>query len=291
MHVCALTVDKLRDHLDPAEVSEAIHLAKKAQKIENKWIIKTESFYRKTAEYVADLLTKSVFIEASKIDIESLFVEHAFDVMFEAFETTHSLPKVPNGAKLAYPKGPMPRSLKQLMVLWDKWRKKGDAPPRQKAIANKIKKKYLQKVQEVTKTYNDRTRRGEVVSKKEVADMLVSRSKAEAARSKTIVETETTRYWNTIRRDAYDSSPDVTHYLFVSIRDAATTKWCKTRTGLVYSKTDPLLDKETPPIHWNCRSEILPLTPLNPRHLKLIENESLRRRNHSPERLPPEWNR
>lgn len=304
MHLCALTVDKLSQYLDAAEVTEIIRLAKKAQTIEDKWRIRTESFYRKSAEYVADSLDKGLTIDVKKIDFESLFVEHAFDVMFEAFDSTKRMPRIPRQARLRYPQGPMPRSLKQLMVLWDLWRKKKEAPPRQKAIANKIKKKYLQKVQEITKTYNDRARQGEVIDKSKISNMLMDRSKAEAARSKTIVETETTRYWNTIRRDTYDESPDVTHYIFVSIRDAATTKWCRTRTGLVYAKGDPILDRETPPIHWNCRSEILPLTagtflnkktghrePINPKHYKLAHDPTLQRRYHSPEPLPPGWNR
>jgi hypothetical protein len=42
--------------------------------------------------------------------------------------------------------------------------------------------------------------------------------------------------------------------------------------------------------HPNCRSEILPLMPLNPKHKKLIDNESMWRQNNSPVPLIKGWN-
>jgi SPP1 gp7 family putative phage head morphogenesis protein len=177
------------------------------------------------------------------------------------------------------------------MALWDQWRKRKKVPPRQQKIADKVKKSYIKKIQQVVKKYQEKIRKGEVIEKKEISDYIRDNSKAESARAKTIVETETTRYWNTIRKNVYDESEDVTHYLFMAIRDMATTKWCKTRTGLVYAKGDPLLEKEKPPCHWNCRSEILPLTPQNPKHKKIIDDKSRWRRNHSPEPLPHGWNK
>lgn len=247
MHLCANSVDNLVEILGSEEAYKVIHLAKKVQSIEDKWRAKSDRFFKKTAEYIADLSDNRMDIDWHNIDFESLFVDHSFAVMFEAFATTKKMPKVPNIARMATPKGRPPRSLKELMVEWDKWRKKKEAPPRQKAIARKVKNAYIKKAQEIVGNYERRRRAGEHIDKSDVANMIENRSKADAARARTIVETETTRYWNRVRRDTYDASPDVTHYLFVAIRDMATTKWCKTRTGLVYAKGDPLLDKETPP--------------------------------------------
>lgn len=42
--------------------------------------------------------------------------------------------------------------------------------------------------------------------------------------------------------------------------------------------------------HYNCRSELLPLSPFNPNHKKLIENKSRRRENRRPAPLLPGWN-
>lgn len=162
-------------------------------------------------------------------------------------------------------------------------------PARQKEIAEKIKKAYIKKVQSVWVKYGEEFRSGITAETTEAVRQIKEGADVVYSRAKMIVETETTYYYNKSRRTVYDESPDVTHYLFVSVRDHATTKWCKTRHGLVYKKGDPLLDKETPPIHWNCRSEILPLTWHNPAHRKLIEDLSRRRRNNTCEPLPPGW--
>lgn len=273
------------------EAHDVIRLSKKAQTLENKWLIKSDQMFKKTADYIAGLVEIGIELDPNRIDFEQFYVDQSFDVMFEAFKTAQRMPQIPDKSRLAYPKGAMPRSLGELMSLWDKWRTKKVIPARQKAIAAKVKKKYIEKVQKVTSKYNQRILNGEVVEKKEIIDDLMEVSKADRARSNTIVATETTRYWNKIRKDTYDQSPDVTHYLYLAVRDHATTKWCRTRTGLVYAKGDPILLREMPPIHWWCRSELLPLTPLNPKHLKLINDMTLRRRNHSPEPLPQGWNR
>lgn len=295
MHVKFSSVDLLEKLLGNQEAFEAVHMAKKAQTIEDKWRIRSDAMYRSIADYIADLVSKRVVVDFNRIDFEDFYANQAIDVMKEALKSTDRMPPVPTSAersaRMAYPKGQMPRSLKDLMALWDRWRKGGKAPPRPRKIAEKIKKAYIKKAQQVVGSFEQRIGRGELIEKREIVQAIMDRSKADQARSRTIVETETTRYWNQVRRDVYDESPDVTHYLFVAIRDMATTKWCKTRTGLVYAKGDPILTRETPPCHWNCRSELLPLTKQNPRHKALIDNDTLRRRNHSPEPLPPGWNK
>jgi uncharacterized protein with gpF-like domain len=105
-----------------------------------------------------------------------------------------------------------------------------------------------------------------------------------------IVATETTRYYNDVRHEIYSQSEDINHFLFMSIRDFRTTEWCKTRNGLVYKKEDPLYLREKPPCHWNCRSEMVPLTDVNPRHEKMINDPSIARRNNKCKPLPPGWN-
>lgn len=285
---CGASLTLLSQYLNEVEIDEVIHLAKKAQTLEQKWRAKADQFFNKISDKIAEDIVNRMNIDENSIDFETLFVEHAFDVMFDGVKSAQKRPAIP--ARLAYPKSPMPRSLKALMQLWDLWRNKKKAPPRQKALANKIKKAYIRKAQQVVSKYETRARRGDVIEKQEVLSDLREQTKAPSARVNTIINTETTRYWNQARRNVYDESQDITHYLFLAIRDAATTKWCKTRNGLIYAKGDPILSRETPPIHWNCRSEILPLTPKNPRHKKLIDDELLRRRNHSPEPLPPGWN-
>jgi SPP1 gp7 family putative phage head morphogenesis protein len=266
--------------------------SKQATALERKWIRRFRDEIDRLDVWVfRDLFENGQYAE-SKVDFLPLVLEHSFNSMAVGMRTAREdadeqrLPR-----KLAGPPGAtrIPRSLADLRRLYDLWKRKRNLPPRQRVIAEKLKKAYLKRVQSVWERYGDDFRRGKTYDKDAVRAVLRREGDMVKSRADTVVQTETTLYYNKARRTIYDRSPDVTHYLFVAIRDQATTKWCKSRQGLVYAKGDPLLDKETPPIHYNCRSELLPLSRLNPSHLKLIEDPARRRRNHSCEPLPPGW--
>lgn len=276
--------------LSEVEITELYRLAKKQDKIESKWVNQFLAELATIADYVILYVEQSgriPGINSSIVDFEELVLHHSLSVCKDALESLERMPKIPHLG--APPKGKVPRSLRELMDMWDRWRKRKVIPPRQKKIAATLKKAYLQKLNSVFEKYSEEFRQGKAFSSDRTRDFIHKATEATAARAKMIVETETTHYYNQVRRDFYDRSNDVTHYLFVTVRDSATTKWCSTRKGLVYKKGDPLLDDETPPIHWNCRSEILPLTPLNPRHKAIIEDKSKARRNHRCEPLPKDW--
>lgn len=184
-------------------------------------------------------------------------------------------------------------SLKDLMKLWDRWRKKKVVRKKQQSYADRIKKAYIKKVQSVWKKYSEDFREGNDADKEFIIDKVKKAAATVKPRAQTIVNTETTRYYNDTKLQIYDQSPDVTHYLFMAIRDFRTTKWCKEgvgRHGIVYTKGSYYIMKERPPCHWNCRSEFLPLSPLNPSHRKIIADMSRHRENRRPAELPPGWN-
>lgn len=185
----------------------------------------------------------------------------------------------------------LPRDLGNLMTLWDHYRKTGKAPKRVRVMAKKVRRAYLDKVQSVFEKHSRDFREGKGFDQQNTRAAIQQASRAPYARAKMIVETETTFYYNRARRQIYDQSSDVTHYLFVAIRDHATTHWCRSRNGLVYKKGSAVLDRETPPVHWNCRSELLPLLAHNPRHLQLIQDRHLWRENRTCAPLPAGWNR
>jgi SPP1 gp7 family putative phage head morphogenesis protein len=192
-----------------------------------------------------------------------------------------------------------PRNMRELRELYDFFRKNPEARKRFADQAKKIRKLYLKKINEYVRQRtgaidvgaeaNEQSSPFRKVTRAEIAVEVKKKVAVAYSRAKMTLETETTRNYNATRRAVYDTSPDVTHYLFVAVRDFRTTKWCKSRDKLVYKKGDPLLDKETPPIHWNCRSEMLPLTPQNPVHLRLINSKEHSRRNHSCEPMPRGW--
>lgn len=223
------------------------------------------------------------------VDFEKLFIEHYFDVAIKSMQyaLSDSEPKQTppkKGQRLAGVK--LPSSLRDLMRAYDLWRKGRYKPKKAVAQAKEIKKAYLDKVQSVWERHSKDFRSGDVFTQELVVEKIQEAAKTTSSRAQTIVRTETTSLYNDARKKVYDESSDITHYLFVAIRDAATSRWCtpltiegkRGRSGLVYSKEDPLCEKEKPACHYNCRSEYLPLNRLNPAHLKFIQDLSIQRR-------------
>lgn len=266
--------------------------AEDAQRLEARWRRKIAAEIRIWGNRTIESLENDEELPAgSTFDLYGLFVEHYFDVAIEATGKAesdlerHVDPRV--RLKKGQPK--IPNSLRELMKLYDLWRAKEYIPKRQREFAENVRKAYLKKVQNIWRQHSAEWRAGGDVEKEQIRAKIQEAARTTYSRARTIVDTETTRHYNHARREVYDQSPDVVAYLFLAIRDHATTRWCMTRSGLVYHRGDPRLEKETPPIHWNCRSEILPLTRQNPKHLALIEDSSLDRRNHTCEPLPKGW--
>lgn len=295
-------VSELRQIVDENDFKRLKKTAQEAHRIEKKYEAEMDKIFAKAEEKIAKALEGGKKFPKD-IDFEEIIMEHAFHTAKAGFVTAETenpkrekrdlkrLAKKKAKARHSIKKGQLPRSLSGLMNMWDKWKKKEiKTPSRQAILAKELKKKYLEKTQGAFEKYSRDFRSGKSSDKASIIKKIKDRSRATFARAKTILETETTKYYNQARRDYYDGSDDVTHYLFVPIRDMATTKWCKSRRLLVYKKGSKHLDNETPPIHWNCRSELLPLTPLNPKHKKLIDDKSRRRENRRPAPLPPGWN-
>lgn len=275
--------------LDLADRIRLSQAGKIADSIEVKWNNKFRAYLNKLEHRVLESLMSGGKIP-SDFDFNQIVVDHYFDSSLEGIRVASLDAKYGEPTRLAkkLPKKKF-REVKDLFKQWEKWRTEGKIPAKQKKIADGIKRKYLEKLQEVWDQYGESFRSGKDFDTDKFKKAVKDATNVTESRAKTIIQTETTSGFNQARREIYDQSPDVTHYLFLAIRDAATTAWCSTRTGLVYKKGDPLTDKETPAIHWNCRSEMLPLSPLNPRHQKLIENDKLNRRNNTCEPLPKGW--
>jgi SPP1 gp7 family putative phage head morphogenesis protein len=277
--------------------------AKIAQGLEDEWARKIA---RALHAFTPELLKKLEETGRATVpDLESLFVEHFFEtsiksVRYAVSETEaerYLAPKTGRDQLARYPAVKIPKSLESLMKLYDQWRKGKYKPKRQIAEARKIQKEYLKSVASVWEEHSKDFRKGVIAAQDAVVQKIKKIAETTVHRASTIVRTETTNYYNKARKDYYDSSQDITHYLFIAIRDAATSPWCtpltvngfRGRSGLVYSKDDPLLAKERPACHPNCRSEIVPLNRLNPAHLRLIQDWKLQRRNHKCYPLLPNW--
>ena len=273
-----------------SDVARLKNSAKIAQKLEDTWSARIARAISTGAD--ADFERISAGSEPIPPDFETMLVEHYFQVKIAALKLAESERELK--ARLAGP-----RTLREIMRLYDKWVVGLYKPKSVIARANFIKKRYLNAIQRTWHHYSEDFRHGGEQTQADIKQKVKEATKGTAARAQTIVRTETTRYYNDARRAYYDRGDEVTHYLFLAVRDKATTPWCTSQTvngkrgrsGLVYAKDDPLLDKETPPVHWNCRSELLPLNRFNPVHRKLIADKGAQRRNHVCHALPPGWNK
>ena len=293
---CGVELPVLLSRLGAKDIAELKHSADAAETVEKRSLQNFNNLFeayidetvRRFGHFLNPDMPDLSFV--SEREIELLLLRNKFEAYKAGLATIRK--KELSSLRLAEtPKLPrIPRKYSELMLWWDMVRKK-KAPAKIQLQAKQIKRKYLDKCQQVYKKYSEAFRSGEVYNQKKIVADVKEAGKTTYSRAKVIVTTETTNYYNQVRRNYYDQSDTVTHYLYVAIRDHRTTEWCKDRNGLVYKKGDPITDRETPGIHPNCRAEMLPLSPFNPKHLALINNKSLARRNNSPKPLMKGWNK
>ena len=263
-----------------------------AQRVEDKWDAAFRRAISVAAEASADSLPAGGPVVSP--DFESLFIRHYFDVQFEALALAEREQEL---GRRSFRMATQPRTLRQVMELYDRWRKGLWKPKSISRKADSVKKAYVAAVQAAWQANSEDFREGTVFDQREVERKIQDAAAGTRARAQTIVRTETTRYYTDARKAYYDHSTDVTHYLFLAVRDKATTCWCKAgftdgkrgRSGLVFEKGSRLLLVNKPPCHWCCRSELLPLSPLNPSHRRLIEDVSIAANRVKLYPLPPGW--
>jgi SPP1 gp7 family putative phage head morphogenesis protein len=292
--------------------------AKVAQRVENKWSRRLEDEILTASRQAADAVSAGA--DPVVPDFERLLIEHWFESHMAGFKEAEGNVEEPKDSKLMADlwirMGRRPRTLKDIMRAYDLWRRGLFKPRKAVREAKDLKRRYLDAVKRAWKRYSGEFREGDVATQDEVREKVRDAAKTTTSRAQTIVRTETTRYYNQARIDVYDKAPDITHYLFLAVRDKATTPWCCRgawhgdpsrrksmekaygslagyvgRSGLVYTKGAAITIRERPPCHWNCRSEFLPLNRFNPAHRRLIADESIRRENVKCYPLPRGWNK
>ncbi len=89
------------------------------------------------------------------------------------------------------------------------------------------------------------------------------------ARLENIARTESTAAFNAGRLGAFRQSGGyVVAVQFVAILDARTTQTCKSRNGLIMELDDKRLGDNTPPLHYQCRSVLSPISRIEWRKLQ-----------------------
>lgn len=266
------TITMLKDYLDRADIHRLKENAIKVDELERKFKAKVSSVIDKANKKVGEQIKKNGKFDLDQKDIEKMLMTMYFDVASEAYKSVKKDPSVKvrpstesrlddskkrlakkkksskkkKTKKVAKSYSKVPSSFPEVMKMWDDYRKKGVVPKRTKDLADGIRKNYLDKTQGVFQQYSSDFRTGGEETKSEIVKKVQEAGKTTIARANTIVETETTNFYNSVRINTYNEIEEVTHYLFVAIRDQATTKWCSTRNGLVYEKGSKYLEDEIP---------------------------------------------
>lgn len=255
-------------------------------------LVRVMNAFEQGREIPADLLA----------GLEQVLFDQALEVIDQglntAEESMQDLEDRPPTQRLAKkpPRLRIPRKMDDLRRFWDRVRRQQQGKPegitdRARSIFDSVREEYLKKLQQVWRKYGADWREGRTGSKERAIEAMQKATGSTRRRVRTIIETETTYYYNTTREAYYSKADVVTHYLFLAVRDHATTQWCRSRHGKVFEKGTTLFLENIPPCHWNCRSEIVPLTPFNPRHKLLIEDKSKRATRGNIVPLPPGWGR
>lgn len=191
-------------------------------------------------------------------------------------------------ARLArLPRGRLPdvQSLRELYRNTAAWQ---GMERRNRLYTNRLKAAYARKLRQYFARLVPRVTSGELTPA-EAQAQLQRTVRSTAPRVKTIFRTETTKYFAEAQRAYFDDEPGIIGYLFDSVGDTARTEICRSRHGMVIPMgSKSLLDKNTPPLHWNCRSHLIPMAD-TPSNRKLLADASRMPGNRRLAPLPPGW--
>lgn len=142
----------------------------------------------------------------------------------------------------------------------------GDVP--RETFAKKPKKTRKGPAGKITSAAEWRRRQARAKWKKEareVADWKAGKRKIppsylKAKQAATRFRTGWNRWRNASVQERSVQDPAVVYYQFTLGRAKNHTEVCLARDGWVLAKNDPRLAENTPPLHWDCRSKLMPIT-------------------------------
>lgn len=158
---------------------------------------------------------------------------------------------------------------------------------RSRVITDRMRKQYQEKLRQKFEEIVPKMKDGSITPK-EAKEELLSSWKASKSRVETIFRTETTNYFGKAQVAFFEDDPEIIGFLFDSLKDSASTKICRSRHGLVYKPGTKLLTENTPALHWNCRSHLIPLAN-TPENRKMVSDPSRDPSKRSVEPLPNGW--
>jgi SPP1 gp7 family putative phage head morphogenesis protein len=158
---------------------------------------------------------------------------------------------------------------------------------RSKILTDRLRKQYTQKLREKFAEIVPAMKDGSITPMEAKKEMIKSWD-ASKARVETIFRTETTNYFGKAQVEFFEDDPEIIGFLFDSLKDSASTNICRSRHGLIYKPGSKLLADNTPALHWNCRSHLIPLVN-TPENRKMVSDPSRDPSKKSVVPLPKNW--
>jgi SPP1 gp7 family putative phage head morphogenesis protein len=187
------------------------------------------------------------------------------------------------------PKG-IPRDLENLHQVFQDKKYFKAIMKRSRALSERMKKQYLQKLKRKFNKIVPMLTRGEISpvdAKKEMMNVWG----ASKSRVETIFRTETTNYFGKVQVNFFQDDDEIIGFLFDSNIDSSITDICRSRHGMIFTKEHTgknSLAYNTPALHYNCRSHLIPLAN-TPENRKLLEDVSRDPSKHKLAELPDDW--
>lgn len=232
----------------------------KQDKIISSTVSRMETVMKEAVSSIIDYYIKTqMYHEPSLNGMYEVSINFYRNVITEAFFSTkdprsaHTIKK-----RLAKPSPDgIPKHINTLHDIfntksWQKIMKRSDK------LTERLRNSYIKKLRKSFDEIIPELEKGNVTPN-QVKDFMLESWKTSKARVETIFRTETTTYYAKTQVSSYENDSDIIGFLFDSVRDKSRTSWCKSRHGLIYRPGTKLLKQNTPALHWNCRSHLIPL--------------------------------
>ncbi len=257
---------KLAAILSAEDVRRIEDNARIAEHVEQLWLMKLDVLLGELTKRIIDRLERDGdFVVPDDIETKfgEFFLNHELATVTAAARTIMPAEYVRAASSEGKDNKKWPSDSIRIREQWDEFRRTGKLPGHTAKAASNIKVIYIRRIQQWWQKAGRDFITGEPKAKGENAEGVIWNRDAfdraaavrsiqremgvPRARARTIVETETTRYYNTTRVNTYNQIDSVVGYLYVIVRDAGTTKWCRSRAGMVLMKGSRILGKNTPP--------------------------------------------
>ena len=256
----------------------------------NKAVVATEKVLLHAVNYIVDHGVKTGHWHPPSLN-ELYAINETFyrDVISQAYYACQDEKKVQRTkkrlAKAKWPTG-IPKDLRGLEKLFRDKRYWPMIMKRSKKIVDRVRKKYLMLLQRRFSKILPELRAGEI-TKEDVRAQLMKTWEATKPRVELIFRTETTTYFGKTQVAFFNDDEEIIGFLFHSVKDIGRTAICKVRHGLIFTKKhegELSLTRNTPALHYNCRSDLIPLAN-TPDNVKMLEDPQLNPENHKAEIL------